>query len=64
MKAKHYFKSKGIRFTEFDVEKSAKGKREFNKLGGGGVPIILVGSRRMNGFSVESFEKLYKTDSN
>ena len=61
VKAKRYFKKKGINYTEYDVEKSAKGKREFKKLGGRGVPVILVGDRRMNGFSIESFEKLYES---
>ncbi len=61
VKAKRYFKEKGIQYTEYDVEKSAKGKSEFKKLGGGGVPVILVGDRRMNGFSIESFEKLYES---
>ncbi len=55
-----YFLSHKIPFREFDVEKSAKGRRDFQKLGGRGVPIILVGDRRMNGFRKESFERLYR----
>ncbi len=62
VKAKRYFKKNGIQYTEYDVEKSVKGKREFKKLGGGGVPIILVGKRRMNGFSAENFQRLYQED--
>lgn len=45
--------------VEYDVEKSSKGKRDFKRLGGTGVPIILVGQKRLNGFSWETFEKLY-----
>ncbi len=57
--ARKYFRAKGITFVEYDIEKSRKGKRDFKILGGKGVPIILVGGKRLNGFSEESFEKLY-----
>lgn len=58
-KAKAYFSANGIPFREYDVEKSQKGKRQYKKLKAKGVPVILVGKRRMNGFSVSSFEKMY-----
>jgi glutaredoxin len=58
-KAKRYFEENGITYTEYDVEKSAKGEAEFKRLGAKGVPVILVGNRRMNGFSVDGFEKLF-----
>lgn len=59
-KARRYFEKKGIEYREYDVEKSAKGKSEYRKLGARGVPVILVGSKRMNGFSVDGFERLYQ----
>ena len=63
-KAKHYLRNKGISFQEYDVEKSAKGKRDFAALRGTGVPIVLVGSKRMNGFSPSRFEAIYSKPSN
>jgi len=51
---------KGIRFTEYDIEKSSKGKRLYKNLGARGVPVILVGKKRMNGFSEAGFEKIYR----
>ena len=60
-KAKRYFQAKKIPFKEYDVEKSSKGKRDFKKLKGRGVPVILVGKSRMNGFSVARFNKLYES---
>ena len=50
-KAKAWFKRKGVPYTEYDVETSTKGKRDYQKLDGRGVPIILVGEKRLNGFS-------------
>jgi glutaredoxin len=41
-KAKNYFNRKGIRFTEYDIEKSARAKRQFAQLGAKGVPVIIV----------------------
>lgn len=59
-KAKRYFEHKGIPYTDYDIETSEQGKRGFKQLNGKGVPIILVGNQRMNGFSPSGFEKLYQ----
>jgi len=50
-KAKAWFSRKGIVYREYDVENTNKGRRDYKKLGGRGVPIILVGDQRLNGFS-------------
>ncbi len=60
-KAKAYFRSKDIPFKEYDVEKSTKGRRDYKKLKGKGVPLILVGNQRMSGFSPGRFETMLKT---
>jgi glutaredoxin len=61
--ARQYFKRNGISYVEYDVETSLKGKRDYKKMGGTGVPIILVGQRRMNGFSEAGFREFYATQS-
>jgi glutaredoxin len=58
-KARQYFQKTGIAFTEYDVEKSAKGKSDYHAMQGNGVPIILVGEKRMNGFSEDGFQNIY-----
>jgi glutaredoxin len=50
-KARAYFARRGITYVEVDIEKSREGRAEYDKLGARGVPVILVGSQRMNGFS-------------
>ena len=57
-KARDYFAKKGIPFVEHDIEKSAATNAEFKRLGGRGVPLILVGGEKMSGFSEEGFEAL------
>ncbi len=63
-KAKGYFKQKSIPYKEYDVEKSSKGRRDYKRLKGKGVPIILVGKQRMNGFSPGRFDSIYTPQSN
>ncbi len=59
-RAKRYFEKNGIPYVEYDIETSAEGRSDYMRLGGRGVPIILVGDRRLNGFSPSAFEKVYK----
>ena len=59
-KARQYFKSKGIAFKEYDIEKNKKAKRKYDRLGGQGVPLILVGKKSMRGFTVAGFNDIYK----
>ena len=59
--AKKYFNKKGVPFREYDVEKSVKGRKEFKRLKGRGVPIILIGKKRMDGFDRAYFERLFKS---
>lgn len=60
VQAKKYFKKQGIPYKEYDVEKSAKGRSDFKRLRGRAVPIIFVEKRRMNGFDIGAFEKMYR----
>lgn len=60
-RARRYFKSKNIPFVEKDINKSKQNEKEWQKLGGGGVPIILIGKKRMNGFSASRFDQIYKS---
>ncbi|MBW9266176.1 MAG: glutaredoxin family protein [Candidatus Thiodiazotropha sp. (ex. Lucinisca nassula)] len=60
-KARAYFKRNAIPYVEYDVETSRKGKLDYKKLGGKGVPIILVGKRRLNGFSEAGFSEIYQS---
>ena len=59
-KARRYFEKKSIPFTEYDIEKNKRAKKQYNKMGATGVPVILVGRKRMNGFSASGFEKIYR----
>lgn len=59
-KVKAYLASKGIYYSEYDVETSEIGKQEYKRLEGKGVPIILVGKQRMDGFSSSKLDEMLK----
>lgn len=59
-KAKKYFKNNNIAFTDYDIENDARAKKRYKAMGGNSIPIIIVGKKRMNGFSVKGFERIYK----
>jgi glutaredoxin len=58
-KARSYFQANGVTFRERDVEKDSAARREYERLGGSGLPLILVGDKRLMGFSEESFRRVY-----
>lgn len=57
-KAKAYFQKRGVTYQELDIEHSPQAKAEYDRLGGHGVPVILVGEERMDGFDAEHLERM------
>jgi glutaredoxin len=58
-KARKHFERNKIPYQEYDIERSKKAALEYKRLNGRGVPVILIGKRRMNGFSANTFDKIY-----
>jgi len=59
-KARKYFNKNNISYTDYNIEKNIQAKRRFKKMGARGVPVILVGNKRLNGFSERGFKRIYK----
>ncbi|MBL4850730.1 MAG: DUF4124 domain-containing protein [Gammaproteobacteria bacterium] len=59
-KAKAYFAAEGISYKDYDIENSRKGRADYKRLKGTGIPIIMVDKERLNGFSRGRFEKVYE----
>lgn len=57
--ARQYFRRNGINFIEYDIEKNQNARRAYDAIGGNGVPVILVGNKRLNGFIVVDFQNIY-----
>ena len=56
--AKQYFAQKGVPFEEIDVQRSPAGAEEFRRLGGRGVPLIMIGEKRVEGFNAKAIEAM------
>jgi glutaredoxin-like YruB-family protein len=54
--AMSYMKSKGIPYVAYNIEKDSSAKQRHRELGGRGVPLIIIGSNKMPGFSPEALE--------
>jgi glutaredoxin len=61
-KAKRLFKSMSVKYIEFDIEKSKEAHQQFTQLGGQGVPLIVIGDKRIHGYSrgtiIETLKKI------
>ena len=56
--ARAYFKKNKVKFSEYDVETSAKGRSYYAKVRRKSVPIFLIDGSVKRGFSPSSFAKL------
>ncbi len=55
-KAKKYFQKNKIHYCEYDMENDPEGIRLYKQLGGGAIPIILIGQYRLSGFNEYQIE--------
>jgi glutaredoxin len=49
-------KSKNYSYVKYDIEKDIAAKQRHKDLGGRGVPLIIIGTNRMSGFSPDNLE--------
>lgn len=57
-KAKAWLGSKRIAYREIDID-TPKGKEAFARAGGGGIPLLVAGERRLRGFSSTNYDELF-----
>ncbi|OUR72531.1 hypothetical protein A9Q78_06980 [Methylophaga sp. 41_12_T18] len=50
-KTRRFFAKNKINYVEYDIEKSETAKREYDNLGGGGVPLVLVEGQIVRGYN-------------
>lgn len=58
-KTRAYFKENKIEFVDLDIEKSPAAKKAHEELGGG-VPVVLIGNRKIQGFNTGALEAALK----
>ena len=57
--AKAYLASKGVAYSELDIDTPA-GMASFAQVGGGkGVPLLMAGGQKVNGYSTQAYDALF-----
>lgn len=56
-KARQYFDDNSISYCEYDVEHSEKGQALYEKLGGRGVPVIIIGKDVFFGYDEQGMDQ-------
>jgi len=59
-KARAFMRQEGIRFREYDIEKTPSAKRRYDKMGGKGVPLLVRGGETLQGFSVQRYRQFFQ----
>lgn len=57
-KAKAFLDRRGVAYTEYDVERSAEGRRQFQALGGRGVPLMVIDGTTVIGYNPGEMKRL------
>ena len=57
-KVRELLSKNNIEFHEYDVEKSAEGREQFKRLGGKGVPVLLIKGEVLKGYDPSRILKL------
>ncbi len=53
-KAKAFFRERGVAYVDFDIEKDEQARREFERLEGRGVPLIVIGGEVIRGYDEQA----------
>jgi mycoredoxin len=56
-----FFKENNIAFREFDIEKSDDAHAQFKRLGGNGVPLVLIAEEAIHGYDEGAMRSALKT---
>ena len=59
-RAKAFLRGRDIPFREMDIGRNRRAMKEFERLRGRGVPLLLIGGERLDGFDEKRFLALYE----
>ena len=58
VKTKNLLNELGVAYVEVDVEHSSEGRRQFDALGGRGVPLLKIGENIVRGYNPDAVRRL------
>ncbi len=56
-KARRYFQANDVRYREFDIGNSDNARSKFNDINGRGVPVVIIGDERIDGYSAGAYDQ-------
>ncbi|MGB5835327.1 MAG: glutaredoxin family protein [Thiohalocapsa sp.] len=59
-RAKAFMRTRGIAFREMDIGTNPRARKEFGRLSARGVPVVLIGGERLDGFDLKRLLALYE----
>ena len=57
-KTRAFFKENNIAFVEYDIEKSAEGRAQYDQLHGSGIPLVVIRGEVLRGYDPEGMKDL------
>lgn len=57
-KTRQFLHKNRIHYVEYDIEKSAEGRRQYQQLGGRGVPVLNIDGKVVHGYNVQVMSQL------
>lgn len=52
-----FLRKQGVRFSEQNIERNRRAFTEFQRHGGKGVPLVLIGQQKLNGFHPDKLKQ-------
>lgn len=56
-RTRKFFEENNIPFREYDIEKSTEGQAQYEKLGGNGVPVVLIAGEVIHGYDEQALRE-------
>jgi mycoredoxin len=55
-KTRDFFKQNNIAYVEYDIEKSAEGKAQYDQMNGSGIPLVVIRGEVVRGYNPGVFK--------
>lgn len=60
-KARAFFRKNHVPFRDYDIEKSDVARAQYDRLGGNGIPLILIGDKVIDGYDEDAMRSALAT---
>jgi mycoredoxin len=56
-KTREFFRQHNIAYVEYDIEKSAEGRAQYDQLHGSGIPLVMIRGQVMRGYDPDALKE-------